>query len=39
MKNLRDKRFIVVLVAILGLLDSMFVNHDKEIIIFVIGTH
>lgn len=37
MKDLLDKKFIIVMVAIIGLLASMFVNHDKEITMFVLG--
>lgn len=33
-----DKKFIIVLVALTGLLASMFLNQDKEITMFVLGT-
>lgn len=33
-----DKKFIIVLVALAGLVGSMVLNQDKEITMFVLGT-
>lgn len=33
-----DKKFVIVVIALLGLMASMFLNQDKEITMFVLGT-
>ena len=37
MNALLDKKFLIVVLAILGLISSMLLNQDKEITMFVLG--